>query len=96
MAMLAKLCPPQGDKHHSFQVINITKDDRDTLLSCFRKPSVAKTQPFLQGDSGGWVMVEFWTKDIDAIRAASKALATAIGIDQFDEGDFTRKDLGLE
>ncbi|MBI6885757.1 hypothetical protein [Pseudomonas putida] len=96
MAMIAKLVPPHMDKHHSFQVVNISKDDRDTILSMFRKPSVEKARPFLQGDSRGWVMVEFWSKDEEAIKAASDALAKSIGIESYGVGQFTRKELGLE
>lgn len=96
MAMIAKLCPPQYDKNYSFQAINVSKEDRDTIVSCFRKPSVQKAQPFLQGDSGNWVMVEFWVKDLQVIQDAANTLAEAIGIKNLEAGVFTRKDLGLE
>ena len=96
MAMIAKLCPPHYDKNYSFQVINISKEHRDAIVACFQHPLVKKANPFLQGDSGDWVMVEFWVKDLMVIQEASDLLARKIGIESFEHGTFTRKDLGLE
>lgn len=96
MAMIAKLCPPHCGKNYSFQVINISKEHRDDILACFHDPLVKRAHPFLQGDSRDWVMVEFWVKDLEVIQVASELLARKIGIETFEHGTFTRKDLGLE
>ena len=83
------------DKNWSFQAINVTKDQVDDIRLAFASPEVSKANPFLQGDNGGWVMVEFWTKDAIDIYKASKYLFDLFDL-PFSEGQFTRKELGLE
>lgn len=92
---LARLVPPHFDKNWSFQAINLTEDDVWKIRSAFSHAAVQPASPFLQGNSGGWAMVEFWTKDKKAIDAAAKHFFDVFQL-PFIEGDFTRKDLGLE
>ena len=91
---IARLVPPQMDKNWSFQMINVTEDDAQNVYHAFATPVVQAAHPFLQGNSGGWLMVEFWTRDKVAIDAASQNLADLFGL-TLREGDFTRDELGL-
>lgn len=93
--MIAKMIPPHMDKNWSFQAINVTKDQVDNIRLAFSAPEVKKANPFLQGDNGGWVMVEFWTKDAIDIYNASKYLFDLFEL-PYAQGQFTRKELGLE
>ncbi len=91
---IAKLVPPFGDKNWSFQMYNVTPEERGIVLYNFHNPMVKKANPFLQGDSGGWLMVEFWTADRYLIDAASRCFFEAFGL-EFQVGEFTREELGL-
>ncbi len=92
---LARLVPPHADKNWSFQAINLTEDDVYKIRAAFPHAAVQPASPFLQGNSGGWAMVEFWTKDKKVIDTAAKHLFDVFRLPVV-EGDFTRKDLGLE
>lgn len=96
MAMIAKLVPSYVERQMSFQAINVTAKDRATLISMFIHPSVAPAQPFLEGDSDGWIMVQFLTRDHQILRDAAQALAKSVGVSALVKGQFTRKELGLE
>lgn len=91
---IAKLVPPQMDKHWSFQVVRVSKDMRNACVAEFKHPDVAKASPFLQGDSGDWLMVEFWHGGKEAAEVAAKQLAGALELVLM-EGNFTRAELGL-
>lgn len=91
---IAKLVPPHRDKNHSFQVIFIKEGDKERILSLFSDPVVKPTQPFLQGATREWLMVEFWTKDITLIKRATDKLTATLNV-SYTEGDFTREELGL-
>ena len=93
--MIAKMIPPYMDKNWSFQAINVTKDQVDDIRLAFAAPEVSKANPFLQGDNGGWVMVEFWTKNLEDIINAGKYFFKLFDL-PFSQGQFTRKELGLE
>lgn len=96
MKLVAKLVPPHMDKSYSFQANGLTPEQRHQVLRALFLPEVVKARPFRQGDSGTWLMIEFWTGDRDVIQAAAEGLARAIGIHELQEGNFTRKDIGLE
>lgn len=91
---VARLVPPHADKNWSFQAVNVAEDDVWTVRGAFSNKVVKAANPFLQGNSGGWVMVEFWTKDKAVIDAAAKVLFDSFKLPVI-EGDFTREDLGL-
>lgn len=96
MKLVAKLVPPHMDKSFSFQAHGLTPEQRHLVLRALFLPEVVKAKPFRQGDSGTWLMIEFWTDNREVIQAAAEALARAIGVHELQEGDFTRKDIGLE
>lgn len=91
---LAKLVPPQADKNSSFQMINTQPGDNSKVIHAFSSDEVRPAQPFLQGCDGGWIMVEFWNKDMIAVQEAAKHLFKLFGL-PFLEGNFTREELGL-
>lgn len=93
-AKVALLVPPQGDKNWSFQMVNITEDDADTVRRAFLEPDVKRAEPFLQGLSRDWIMVEFWVADKAIIDAAAKVLFDRVKQPWASRG-FTRADLGL-
>jgi hypothetical protein len=96
MKLVAKLVPPHMDKSYSFQAHGLTPEQRDLVLRALQLPEVELAKPFRQGDTGSWLMIEFWTDDREVIQAAAQGLARTIGVHDLQEGDFTRKDIGLE
>lgn len=94
VAPVARLVPPHADKNWSFQAVNVSEDDVYRIKRAFSHPAVCDTSPFLQGNSRGWVMVEFWTKDKAAIDRAAQHFFGLFKLAVV-EGDFTREDLGL-
>ena len=91
---VAKLVPPQGDKSWSFQIHNRSEAHGDAVLAGMRHEVVARAQPFLQGCTKEWLMVEFWRMDKAVVDAAARHLAQQCGV-RYTEGQFTRADLGL-
>ena len=66
--MEAKIIDPHMDKNFSLQFFNVTDEDRNKVLSVFHRLCRGSSFfQFVQGDSGGWMMIEFWTSDIDRI-----------------------------
>jgi hypothetical protein len=96
MNLVAKLVPPHMDKSFSFQAHGLTPEQRHLVLRALFLPEVVQAKPFRQGDTGSWLMIEFWTKDREVIQAAAEGLARAIGVHDLQEGNFTRKEIGLE
>lgn len=94
MSKIARLVPPHADKNWSFQAVGVVEDDVRQIRGAFFTESVKAANPFLQGNSGDWVMVEFWTKDKALIDAAARQLFALVG-QELREGDFTREELGL-
>lgn len=92
--IMARLVPPFGDKHWSFQMVNINTADVLRIRSAFAIDVVKAAKPFLQGNSGSWVMVEFWTNDKILICEAACTLFSLFGL-ELCEGNFTREELGL-
>lgn len=86
--------PPHADKGWSFQIVNITDDDVWTIRSQFPKAAVEAAKPFLQGNSGGWAMVEFWNPDKAAVDVAAAVMFEAFNLAVI-EGQFSREDLGI-
>lgn len=91
---VARLVPPHGDKGWSFQVANRLEDHERSVRQCMQSPAVKAANPFLQGCSPDWLMVEFWTKDKNLVDSACEHLSKELGL-QCSEGQFTRQDLGL-
>lgn len=78
--MVAKLVSPCKimGKGFSFQAMNVSQEQVDKI--CWAFEQVRDSRPFLQGNSDGWVMVEFWTDDGDAILRASELFAQILGV----------------
>jgi hypothetical protein len=91
---VARLVPPHGDKHWSFQIANRSEEHEFAVKASMRDPAVQAAKPFIQGLSRDWLMVEFWTADRKAVDDAAKQLASRCGVD-FEVGELTRQDLGL-
>jgi hypothetical protein len=91
---IAKHVPPMCGKNHSFQVYFPTPEQREKILITMRSDEVKDAHPFLQGDQREWLMVEFWTANLDLIKASMKRLADSIGA-ELGYGSFTREELGL-
>lgn len=79
--MKISLEAPVMDKHWSFQILadsenppHIDSEIRDSVLRMMRSPVVKRANPFLQDDCLGWLMIEFWTEDENAIIEASTLL----------------------
>jgi hypothetical protein len=93
-AAIAKHVPPMCGKNHSFQVYFPTAEQRETILITMRSDEVNDAHPFLQGDQREWLMIEFWTDNLDLIKASMKRLADSIGA-ELGHGSFTREEIGL-
>ena len=93
--IIAKVIAPYADKNWSFQLINASEQIVGKVRVAFNDPEVKEAEPFLQGNSGGWVMVEFWTRDLGKIVKACNRLGNLLKV-EFTQGQFTRKELGLE
>lgn len=94
--MIAKMVPPQMDKHWSFQAINANEEKVTKIIqAAFSDPQVENAKPFLQGSNGGWIMVEFWTHNPTAVLNAGKYLFDLLEL-PYAEGQFTREELGFE
>jgi hypothetical protein len=94
---IAKFIPPQRDKSFSFQIVFPGNDLPESyeFVRVMDYADVKDASPFLQGHNGNWAMVEFWTKDETLARRAATKLAQHFKV-HMGEGDFTRKELGLE
>lgn len=93
--IIAKVIAPYADKNWSFQLINASEQIVGKVRVAFNDPEVKEAEPFLQGNSGGWVMVEFWSRDLSKIVKACNRLGNLLKV-EFTQGEFTRKELGLE
>jgi hypothetical protein len=96
MRHIARFVPPHMDKHWSFQVVFDELPPRGDFLVAMTDPLVKVTEPYLQGyDERSWAMIEFWKGGEDAARTAALRLAEKFSTTLL-EGNFTRKELGLE
>lgn len=91
---VAKLVPAQADKHWSFQVANRLPEHERLVKAAMQGGVVQAAQPFLQGLDHNWLMVEFWTDDVNAAKAAAASLSGSLGL-TLGEGNFNRQELGL-
>jgi len=66
--MKIKLIDPECDKNFSLQFFNATEKEMINIKRFFNY-SFGKYYTFLQGYDvkSGWVMIEFWTNDLDKI-----------------------------
>jgi hypothetical protein len=92
--LVARQIGPKAGKGHSFQAVMVNEEQLGDLRAAMSEPQVKAAHPFLQGNSGGWIMIEFWTKDIEVIDVACQVLVEALGVPLL-FGDFTRPELGL-
>ena len=77
----AELVPPSMDKGWSVQFFNVTPDIRNLVIGgVLNAASRTQAKPFLQGNFDGWMMVEFWTDDEDAILAGAERIAADAGL----------------
>ena len=94
--MTARLIPPHMDKHWSFQIVCDELPPRGDFMLAMADPAVKQAEPFLQGyNERNWMMIEFWKGGEDAARSAAQHLANRFATSLL-EGNFTRKELGLE
>jgi hypothetical protein len=74
--MEVKLFPPRNDKNWNIQLIGAPTDQfaRRKLIAELMRISVScDTSPFLQGNYGDWIMIEFWTySESNILDAAEK------------------------
>lgn len=89
--MICKLIRPHIDKNWSYQILGCDKKVRDKVVSVFS--DIKYAQPFLQGDSGNWLMVEFWTNNKTHILEACNFISESLGINYCESDDFTQEDL---
>lgn len=92
LKLVTRLVPPHGDKSWSFQAIHLKPEQRNQLVAAMKDPKVEPCKPFKQGDSGNWLMIEFWTENLEAIKVAAKHLAGLLN-SELSEGDFTRAEV---
>lgn len=92
--MITRFLQPSGDKHFSFQMVSDVLPTKGDFLVAMKIDEVQAVKPFLQGYSGNWAMVEFWTKDEIAALLAAKKLAEVFHSELL-MGEFTRTELGL-
>lgn len=65
--MIAKLVDPQMDKNFSIQFFKVTDDDRKNIYKNFHQSCKIFGHQFMQGDYDDWMMIEFWTDNVDLI-----------------------------
>lgn len=70
-----------GDKSMNIQFNGITEENKQKVKSVMYSDSVKKIQPFVQGDSGGWLMIEFWGGDQDEVLSACRKMLSEAGVD---------------
>lgn len=93
-----RLVPPHMDKNWSLQGIHFSEEEIFQVKSCFSKMQDAS--PYLQGNSGVWFMVEFWTRDMKSVNEACQIISDHLNV-PFEKVDdstkaFTRKELGID
>ena len=92
--MKAKLVPPNNDKNWSLQFIEVPfkKDCPDFDLTnnpeksniwywCQHYGNHYNVSPFLQGNSGDWMMIEFWSSSQGLILEASLAICEILKVE---------------
>lgn len=81
-------------KKISLQIINFTDEERTKLLNTVKSNKTLKSaKPYIQNDHEGWLMFEFWTKDLALIVKCAQIMAQSINI-PLSEGDcFTTAEL---
>ena len=86
LRMEAKLTPPECGKNWSVHFLGLTEQVRNKILSAFHRMAYnhesmfKKANPFLQGDSDGWMMIEFWTDNQNSIIDACLELENTLNI----------------
>lgn len=95
LPVVAKMIPARMGKGPSFQVVNMSKDQRDRVVIAMGTAEVKEALPFLQGDQADWVMVEFWNHDAEVVEKYGKILADSINVTITPGDQFTREELGL-
>lgn len=77
----AKLVAPQMDKGWSLQFFDCDSALRGRVIGGVMDTNkIVGCRAFLQGDSDGWLMVEFWTDDEDAILRGAEHLSDIAGV----------------
>jgi hypothetical protein len=83
--MKIELVAPHMNKGWSFQVSatienppHLPPEIRESLLSLMNTPIARRANPFLQCDCLGWLMVEFFTDNEDAIITAASFFETSL------------------
>jgi hypothetical protein len=83
--MKATLKAPYGDKNYHIEFIGVNDSERQKIRSLMNMQYKVdedwkSAKPFLQGDSGDWMMIEFWVKGKFTILIAIEHLEKTINI----------------
>jgi len=85
--MIATLHDPEGDKNwsvHFNELLHIERSGIKILFNALTYPSCDSNwkncNPFLQGYSDDWIMIEFWTDDIEDIIKGCKYLENVLKV----------------
>jgi len=72
--MIAKLIAPSMDKNWSLQLFDVPNDKQIQNEIWYHARIIGqhfKVNPFLQGNSEGWMMIEYWTSEESFILEAA-------------------------
>jgi hypothetical protein len=69
-----ELHPPYSDKRTSFHFQGVTDELRPRIKCLLHDLSMSN--PFLQGDSGAWMMIELWNPDPKLIEQCIEIVRT--------------------
>jgi len=77
--MRAELHDPKGDKNWSVHIFDPTEEARSKIYYMLKSVTwyhsfFKSAHPFLQGNEPDWMMIEFWTDDLDKIIRACKEI----------------------
>lgn len=78
--MEMELKNPYCDKNFSIQFFNVSEEDRRKVKRYFFEAAERYRHIFLQGDCDDWMMIEFWTDDIDLIIVICDFFEESLGI----------------
>lgn len=84
---IAVLKKPYSDKGYSIHLTNCTPEIKRSVVGLMNNTVISSinhvwmdAKPFLQGNSGEWMMLEFWTKDLEKIKCACLEFGNVIGL----------------
>lgn len=82
-----------GDKNFNIQFENLTEEMKESIYRFVRTEEIFDpVKAFFQGDSGDWLMIEFWSGPPSIKRLAVKDLLSHIGMDNIQSDDLHKLD----